>query len=53
MKAVLIDCDDCGHCIDVGTPVETDPIQVIEAREGIYEQIVIWLNEADNKNIIA
>jgi len=43
MKAVLMECANCGHCIDLGTPTPNDPIEVTNAREDIFEQIQIWL----------
>jgi hypothetical protein len=53
MKAVLIDCTNCGHCVDLGTSLDTDPPAVLNARAAIFEQIKIWLNEAAIKKLSA
>lgn len=43
MRAVLMDCNDCGHCRDISTPVPSDPIEVTQAREAIFLQLTEWL----------
>jgi len=53
MKAVLIDCTNCGHCVDLGTSMATDPPAVLNARAAIFEQIKIWLNEAEMMKLSA
>mmetsp|Transcript_48167 Transcript_48167/g.35355 ORF Transcript_48167/g.35355 Transcript_48167/m.35355 type:complete len:90 (-) Transcript_48167:36-305(-) len=47
MTAVLIDCDNCGHCVDLGTPSDSDPEALIAAREIIYDQIIEWLQASE------
>ena len=44
MKAILIDCNDCGHCVDLSTPSETDTPGLTLARRQIKEQLVQWIN---------
>ncbi len=39
----LVKCDDCGHCIDLYKPKETDPKELTEARILIRRQIMKWM----------
>ena len=34
------DCDDCGHCVEMYTPTQNDPIEVQETREDIRNWII-------------
>jgi hypothetical protein len=43
MKAILIDCQDCGHCVDLRTPADSDPPSLTIARNQIQSQITAWL----------
>lgn len=45
MKAFYVDCPDCGHCIDLHTPLETDPEILQKGREEAYETITEWLKK--------
>ena len=51
MRAIYIDCDDCAHTRDISTPREDDPIELIEGREEIYNQIIEWLKEAGSSSV--
>jgi hypothetical protein len=44
---VYIDCDDCGHCIDLHTPAEDDPRALQDARKTIMKTIKQWLLQAE------
>jgi len=41
--SVLIDCYQCGHCIDLHTSIPTDAPQITAARKVITQQIQTWL----------
>jgi len=43
----IIDCDDCGHCVDLKTPSRKDPKVLTRARNYIEGNITQWLNTAD------
>lgn len=36
----FIRCKDCGHCVDLHLPQETDPVELVELRDRIYSFIV-------------
>ena len=38
------DCDDCGHCAELYTPKDTDPIELQETRRMVAD----WLNDILN-----
>ena len=42
-KALLADCDDCGHCAELYTPKESDPKSLKEVRYRVYLQVSGWL----------
>mmetsp|Transcript_2794 Transcript_2794/g.4211 ORF Transcript_2794/g.4211 Transcript_2794/m.4211 type:complete len:397 (-) Transcript_2794:206-1396(-) len=39
-------CDDCGHCLDLHTPSESDPQQLKDTRAEFETYLAKWLNEA-------
>lgn len=39
----LIDCDDCGHCVDLHTPSDQDPQALKDARTLIKSTLGQWL----------
>jgi hypothetical protein len=43
MKAFLINCNNCGHCVDLSTPSATDTPALTLARQRIKNQISAWL----------
>jgi hypothetical protein len=45
MKAFYIDCKDCGHCIDLHSPLDSDPEILKEGRADAYSTITQWLKE--------
>ena len=45
MIARIIDCDNCGHCIDFSTPKASDPYQLTLVREEIAQSLNLWLNK--------
>lgn len=45
MVARLIDCPDCGHCVDLKTPNENDSKELTAVREEISATILRWLEE--------
>ena len=46
MAAILIDCNNCGHCVDLSTPSGADTPGLTLARKKIQTQITAWLNVA-------
>ena len=44
MKAVILNCNDCGHCKDLSTPSPTDTPGVTLARQKILSQLTLWIN---------
>ena len=43
MKAVLITCDDCAHCVDLKTPSPKDAPTLTTARNLIKQTVTEWL----------
>lgn len=43
MAAFLIDCNNCGHCVDLSTPSPQDTPGLTLIRQKIKNQIVTWL----------
>ena len=41
----VIGCNDCGHCRELYTPVDTDPKEVKDAREKIKSIFKFWLKK--------
>lgn len=46
MTAHMINCEDCGHCIDFHTPTDTQPIQLTEVQQAIAVTINEWLTSS-------
>lgn len=44
LYALLIDCPDCSHCVDLTTPTSSDPQQLLDARQFILTTIQSWLS---------
>ncbi|CUG93411.1 serine carboxylase, putative [Bodo saltans] len=42
--AVIADCEDCGHCGDLMTPSDTDPVSLQQQRVQIANYLDIWLS---------
>ena len=45
-RAFLIDCNNCGHCVDLSTPSPADTPGLTLARQRIQAQITAWLKPA-------
>jgi len=45
MVARLINCTDCGHCIDLHAPAPTDSPELTAVRDEIASTIKQWLAE--------
>ena len=43
MKTWLIECNDCGHCTDLHSPVESDDKNLKKVRQLIADEINAWL----------
>ena len=43
MEAVLINCNDCAHCVDLHTPSPADAPTLTNARNHIQSVITQWL----------
>ncbi len=43
----IIQCVDCGHCVDLKLPSHKDPIELLKARNYIEGNITQWLNIQD------
>lgn len=43
MLALLIDCNNCGHCVDLSTPNGGDTPGLTAARQKIKAQLTTWL----------
>merc|ERR1719491_1056603 len=39
----LAECDDCGHCMDFGTPRKSDPLQLKQVRSRFEKYLDLWL----------
>jgi hypothetical protein len=46
MTASMINCTDCGHCIDFHTPTADQPIELTNVQNEIADTIAQWLTEA-------
>jgi hypothetical protein len=47
--ARIADCDDCGHCVELYTPKDSDPQEVIAIREEIRSWVNDLLSEVSPK----
>ena len=52
LVAVLIDCNNCGHCADLYTPKDTDAPSLTRARNQIKDQLIVWLNAASQQDVL-
>lgn len=41
--SIVIDCIDCGHCVDLYTPTANDSRNLIKARSTIAQYVAQWL----------
>lgn len=39
--ARMSDCDDCGHCVEMYTPTDSDPTELVETRQ----MLATWIDE--------
>jgi len=39
----MIDCDDCGHCLELYPPRDSDPKELKDARKEIIEIFDKWV----------
>lgn len=46
MEAVYIECDTCGHCVDMHTPQEGQPQALTDAQHKVADTVARWLKEA-------
>jgi len=46
MTAEMINCEDCGHCIDFHTPTEDQPQELTTVQEHIADTVAGWLDSA-------
>lgn len=46
LVAYLIDCNNCGHCIDLKAPKDSDTPILTRTRGKILTQLKTWLNAA-------
>lgn len=44
LEAILIDCNSCGHCVDLSTPADGDTPGLRQARDKIKNTLAKWLN---------
>lgn len=44
VKSVIVDCDDCAHCVDLLQPSDSDPPELKSVREQIENSIATWIN---------
>lgn len=42
---MVIDCENCGHCVDLHAPRSDDPQILKETRERITQRIKEWLKK--------
>lgn len=43
MKNVLINCNNCAHCVDLRTPSDADAPTLTNARNYIKKSVIEWL----------
>ena len=43
MKSDIINCENCGHCIDIKTPKETDDPEITRIRENVANSVISWI----------
>ena len=42
MKAIVIKCKDCAHCVDLSTPTPNDSLNLVFARLRIAQRFSKW-----------
>lgn len=42
----MINCADCGHCMDFHTPTETQPKELTEVQKSLAEAVASWIKMA-------
>ena len=52
MLALLIDCNNCGHCVDLSSSSPADTPGLTAARAKIMSKLTDWLSAADEEAII-
>jgi len=45
MKAILLECENCAHCVELYTPNEKDSFELKQARLEIELSFARWLEE--------
>ena len=46
MTAAMINCTDCGHCIDFHTPSDDQPAELTAVQGQIADTVAMWLEKA-------
>jgi hypothetical protein len=46
MTAILIDCDECAHCVDFHAPQDGQPQNLTDAQNAVADQVGQWLADA-------
>ena len=46
MTAAMINCTDCGHCIDFHTPTDDQPAELTAVQGQIADTVAMWLESA-------
>lgn len=44
--AILQECDDCGHCMDLHQPSSSDPKPLKKCRKAAVKEMEKWLRES-------
>jgi Serine carboxypeptidase S28 len=52
MAAFLINCNNCGHCVDLSTPSPADTPGLTLARQRIQNQITTWLAASEEPKFL-
>ena len=47
--AVVSDCDNCGHCVELYTPSDDDPKELVETRQQIADWVADLLGAPEKK----
>ena len=48
MIKFLLDCEECGHCVEFHEPSPSDSLILKYARKRIQQEITVWLDEYYN-----
>mmetsp|Transcript_42440 Transcript_42440/g.30620 ORF Transcript_42440/g.30620 Transcript_42440/m.30620 type:complete len:143 (+) Transcript_42440:1007-1435(+) len=49
MQVGMADCENCAHCVDLGTPSADQPAELTQVQDEIRIAIGRWLDEAKTK----